>query len=199
MAETSTLTEAAHAVSVASASLCADLLPWLQAVLMPLIVLATAFAAWRVQRAILARRAAFDYILNHELPQDWTDLSTTALQRLGARPNKDDWAAIATCWSQGKASDEDVEHTKPIFRWLNRREFIAIALLNGSMHQPTYARYWGFDFIREWERAEPFVSALRSTHSGDDDLYCNFEELAAAKTFRQLSHWTPDDSIHDKP
>ena len=163
---------------------------------MPLVVLGTAYAAWRVQRAILARRAAFDFIANHELDQDWLEISATALHRLGARPSKDDWATTATNWSQGQSSDADVEHTKPIFRWPNRREFISIGLLNGSVHQPTYADWWGYDLIREWERAEPFVRAFRATDNGDDNLFCKFEELATSDTFRQLSHWTPADSIH---
>ena len=141
---TSTLTEAAQAASVASGSLCADTLPLLQTFLVPLLILATAIAAWLVQRAVLARRAAFDYIANHELRDEWEHLAATALSHLAARDTKDAWATIATDWSQGTLSQDDLDHIKPILRWLNRREFVSIGLLNGSIHQPTYADWWEF-------------------------------------------------------
>ena len=188
-------TEAANAASVLSAFCSTDVLPWLQALLVPLVIVVTAYLAWRVQRDVLARRTAFDYIFTHELAQDWIDLSATALKQLAARPKKDDWAAIATAWSQAKFSEEDIKLTTPIFHWLNRREFLSIGLLNGSVHQPTYAEWWGFNLIGEWERAEPFVRAFRSTDRGDDGFFCKFEELATSDTFRQLSGWTPANSI----
>ena len=163
---------------------------------MPVVVLATAYVAWRVQRSVLARRAAFDYIANHELHDEWQDLAAVALSRLAARQTKDEWAAIATDWSQGKLSEDDLEHIQPILRWLNRREFVSIGLLNGSIHQPTYADWWGIPLIREWERATPFLQALRSTDHGDEGLFHKFDELATSQTFRQLSLWTAADSIH---
>lgn len=193
---TSILTEAAHAASVASPSLTAQILPWLQTLLMPFVVVATAYAAWLVQRAILARRAAFDYIANHELHDEWQRLAAVALSRLAERSTKDEWAEIATAWSQAKLPEDDLEYIQPIFRWLNRREFISIGLLNGSIHQPTYADWWGIPFIREWERATPFIQALRSTDHGDEDLFRKFDELATSERFRQLAGWTPADSIH---
>ncbi len=196
MADTNaTLTEAADAASVASGCVSCDLLPWVQTFLVPAVILVTAYLAWRVQRDVLARRAAFDYIANHELDQDWIDLTTLARQRLRARPKKDNWATIATDWSQGELSDDDVEHTKPIFRWLNQREFVSIGLLNGSMHQPTYAEWIGIQFIRDWEHAEPFVNAFRSVDAGDDGFFRNFEDLATSQTFRNLVQWTPASSI----
>ena len=200
MADTnSTWREAADAASATSSlppSLCSDLLPWLQTFLVPFAILGTAYLAWRVQRDVLARRAAFDYIADHELDQDWLDLTTLARQRLRARPKKDHWAAIATDWSLGQLSDDDIDHTKPIFRWLNQREFVAIGLLNGSMHQPTYAEWIGVQFVRDWEHAEPFVRAFRSVDSGDDGFFRNFETLATSRDFRSLVDWTPVNSIH---
>ena len=196
---TSTLTEAAQAASVASGSLCADTLPLLQTFLVPLLILATAIAAWLVQRAVLARRAAFDYIANHELRDEWEHLAATALSHLAARDTKDAWATIATDWSQGTLSQDDLDHIKPILRWLNRREFVSIGLLNGSIHQPTYADWWGIPLIRERERATPFLQALRSTDHGDEGLFAKFDELATSQKFRDLSGWTAADSIHADP
>ena len=77
----------------------------------------------------------------------------------------------------------------PAFQWLNRREFVAIAILNGSMHQPSYATWWGIEFIHEWNRARGFVIALRTTTRGDEDLFSNFEHLATSAKFRQLAKW----------
>ena len=100
------------------------------------------------------------------------------------------WAEIATAWSQKRLTEDQLEHIQPIFRWLNRREFISIGLDNGSVHQPTYADWWGIPFIREWERAEPFLNALRSTDKGDEGLFRKFDELACSERFRQ--HSQPD-------
>ena len=94
------------------------------------------------------------------------------------------------------AFEYDLEHIQPILRWLNRREFVSIGFLNGSIHQPTYAEWWGIPLIREWERATPFLEALRSTDHGDERLFHKFDELAKSENFRQLSHWTAADSIY---
>ena len=138
----------------------------------------------------------FDYIANHELDAEWTKLATTALRRLAERPSQDDWAAIATAWSQGKLANEDREHAQPIFDWLNRREFLCGMLLSGTAHQPSYADWWGVPLIREWERAEPFVRAIRSTEHGTNGHFRKFDDLANSDHFRNLSNWTGADSIH---
>ena len=117
----------------------AQILPWFQTLLTPVVVIATAYAAWLVQRAVLARRAAFDYIANHELHDEWQRLAAVAVSRLAERSSKDEWAAIATDWSQGKLSKDDLEHIQPILRWLNRREFISIGLLK-RLHPPAHLR-----------------------------------------------------------
>ena len=192
----SALPETASAVAEASVLVGAQFLPWAEVLLTPAVVLGTAYAAWRVQRAVLARRAAFDYIANHELTEEWQQLSEIALVRLAERSTKDDWAEIATAWSQNSLTKEQREHIQPISRWLNRREFISIGLINGSVHQPTYADWWGIPFIREWERAKPFLDALRSTDKGDEGLFHKFDELATSKSFRQLSGWRASDSVH---
>lgn len=86
-----------------------------------------------------------------------------------------------------------------IAAWLVQREFVSIGLLNGSIHQPTYADWWGIPLIREWERATPFLQALRSTDHGDQGLFSKFDELATSQQFRDLSGWTEADSIHADP
>lgn len=181
--------EVAYATSIVSG---AGILPWLQVFLTPVVIVATAFVAWLVQRSILARRTVFDYIVNNELDDEWQKLREDALVRLSERPNKDDWSAIAIKQSNNQLSKEDLEYILPILNFLNRREFISIGLLNGSIHQATYANWWGVPFIYEWQHAKPFVQALRSTDKGDDKYFCKFEELATSQKFKKLSDWSDD-------
>ena len=166
----------------------------MQVFLTPFVILATAFVAWLVQRSILARRTAFDYITNHELNDEWWEMQNVALERLVKKPTKDDWASIATDWSQGNLSEKDREHIQPIMHWLNRREFVSIGLLNGSIHQATYADLWGDPLIRHWKHAKPFVQAFRATDKGSEYLFCKFEELANSQKFRQLAGWSSEKS-----
>ena len=191
---TNALSEAANAASVVSGTLCAEILPFMQVFLTPVVILGTALAAWLVQRSILARRTAFDYIANHELHDEWRAIAEAALVRLAEKRTKDDWASIATDWSQGNLSEKDRKHIQPILHWLNRREFVSIGLLNGSIHQATYADWWGVPLIHEWKRAKPFVRAFRSTDYGSDGLFRKFEELATSQKFRQLAGWSSEES-----
>ncbi len=181
--------EAANAASVVCGDWFCRALAIADVALMPAIVVATAVAAWRVQRTVLARRTAWDYISDRELEEDWQKLSQKALRLLADKKERADWEEFAAQWSLSKLSDDDVEETAPIFRWLARREFVAVGLLNGTVHMPTYAEWWGVEFIHEWKRAEGFVAALRATGRGDDDLFSKFEEAATSERFRQLAKW----------
>ena len=153
------------------------------------VLVATAIAAWRVQINILARRTAFDYIAQYELSKDYQDVAAKALRFLVPRPDPADWEEFAARWSQSNLSPEEQRESTPAFQWLNRREFVAIAMLKGSMHQASYATWWGIEFIHEWNRARGFVIALRNTRRGDEDLFSNFERLATSAKFRQLAKW----------
>ena len=181
--------EAAKAASFVSSDGCCEFLALADPFLMPLVVVATAVAAWRVQLNILARRTAWDYIVGTELQSGWQDSAAQALRLLVERPERSDWEEFAARWSQSTMSKEEEQKTAPIFEWLNRREFVAIAILNGSMHMPSYAVWWGIDFIHEWKRASGFVRALRATERGDEDLWSHFERLALSAKFRKLAKW----------
>ncbi len=183
---TSPITEAV--IVAQSIPLCAaDLLNGASPFITPVVLVAAAIGAWRVQANILARRTAFDYVAQYELSQDYQDAAAKALRLLIPRPHPGDWEEFAARWSQGNMSPEEERESMPAFQWLNRREFAAIAILNGSMHQPSYATWWGIEFIHEWNRARGFVIALRDTRRGDEDLYSNFERLATSAKFRQVS------------
>ena len=180
-----------EAVIVAqSIPLCAaDLLNVASPFTTPAVLVAAAIGAWRAQVNILARRTAFDYVARYELSQDYQDPAAKALRLLIPRPHPGDWEEFAARWSQSNMSPEEERESMPAFQWLNRREFAAIAILNGSMHQPSYATCWGIEFIHEWNRARGFVIALRDKRRGDEDLYSNFERLATSAKFRQLAKW----------
>ena len=193
------LTEAANAASFLSCTTAAD---WPLIVLTALIASATlggVALAWRSQRDTLTRRVTFDYIASHELGPDWVALATTAVQRLTNRPSQDDWGPVATAWSKSELAGADLDHAQPIFDWLNRREFLCAMLLSGTAHQASYADWWGIPLIREWERAEPFIRAIRATKHGTPGHFRKFQDLATSDAFRQLSNWTDKDSIHATP
>ncbi|MCY4228726.1 MAG: DUF4760 domain-containing protein [Gammaproteobacteria bacterium] len=150
----------------------------------PFVILITAFLAWLVQRNVLARRAAFDYITNHELDGEWLSLADTAVRSLASKTTKDDWADLATSWSQNKLSDEQLEEIQPILKFLNRREFVSICILNGSIHPSTYVEFWDITLVREWKYAKPFIKALRSTEKGDGSLFQKYEQLIKSHHLR---------------
>ena len=170
--------EAADAASVVCGGWFSAVLSIGEVALMPVVVAGTAIAAWRVQLDILARRAAWDYITDRELEAAWLELSGKAIRLLAAKPRRSDWEEFAARWSQSNLSKEEEAETNPIFQWLNRREFVAISLLDGTMHLRTYAEWWGVEFIHEWRRAEGFVEALRATERGDADVYSKFGKVA---------------------
>ena len=139
-----------------------------------------------MQLSILARKVAFDYVNNIELNADFRRISSSAKAYLN---NHSNWEEYAARWSQNKLSEDEINDSSDVFRWLNQREFASIALLNGTMHQLTFASFWGFSLIKEWELVEPFVRTLRNTEKGNDELFINFERLAKSEKFRALAKW----------
>ena len=152
-----------------------------------------------MQLNILARRTAWDYIADHQLASDYILTANKAVRALAGKAERSDWEEFAARWSQSTLTDEDEKLTTPIFEWLNRKEFVAIAILNKSMHAQTYATWWGVEFIHEWNRAKGFVHALRPMTRGDADLYSNFERLATSPSFRQLAKWKPPSTHPNDP
>ena len=69
-------------MTISSGILNPDVFIWLQTFLTPCVVVVTAFVAWRVHRVVLARRVAFDYIVDNELDQDWQDLNNNVKRNL---------------------------------------------------------------------------------------------------------------------
>lgn len=159
----------------------------LEPLFMPVVLVGTALAAWRVQVNVLARRAAWDFIAQHEQSAEWLDAADDAKLALLDKPNATDWADFAARWDQRKPSCEDKQAARSILHWANRKEFVAIAILNGTMHRKTYARWWGWEFIDDWGRVAGFVEALMKTSRGDGELFEAFEEVATSPRFRRLA------------
>ncbi|MXY64609.1 MAG: DUF4760 domain-containing protein [Gammaproteobacteria bacterium] len=162
---------------------------WAKVYLLPIVIFFTAFVAWRIQIIVFAKRAAYDYITNHEFDHEWRILSTKALEHL-ASGSSNDWDRLASSWAKTNLSEgKDLQIVEETLSYLNRREFLCTCLLDGSIDQDIYASWWGIPLIREWKRAESFVLALRSTEKGDKYLFCNFEKLANSDSFRKASNW----------
>ena len=169
----------------------------IEMMLVPTVILVTAIGAWRVQISVMARRASWDFIANHEQSGEWINLSKEAeghLTKEGSREGKprQDWEKLAARWSTGTLTDHDKEKMNPILLWLNRQEFVAIAILDGTMHMGLYAKWWGWEYIEQWGLAKGFVEALRATDKGDKTLFRYFQDLAESEKFRRLSQRPSD-------
>ena len=68
-----------------------------------------------------------------------------------------------------------------------RYEFVGIVIVNGTMHEETYAQWWGWEYVDHWEgHAAAFVRALRVAKD-DPTLFEYFEKVATSRKFKQLS------------
>ena len=159
----------------------------LQPFLTPLVLLITVVAAWRIQLGVLARRAAWDFIAQYQLNVEWTDTSRAALTYLGRDKEPRDWQVFAARWAAEKLSEEERVELQPVVSLLNRYEFVGVVIANGTLHEKTYAQWWGWEYVDHWEGcAAPFVKALRAAKD-DDTLFEYFEKVATSRKFKQLS------------
>ena len=167
------------------AACAASFLPWIMIdAFLILAVIVGAFIGGFFVYRVQAKRVAYDHITNHELSAEWEELVAEATGYLAQKANKDDWKEIALAWSEKRLAEEGMADTvRPIFEYLNRREVMSIFLLDGTMNQSAYARWWGVTFIKEWQAVKPFVQALRAA-CGDNGLYCEFETLANSEKFK---------------
>ena len=167
--------------------LCHGVVACFESFLLPTVIVGTAIVAWRVQLNVLARRAAWDFIAQYEQSGEWQKIADEAKLLLADKPLAADWADFAGRWDQRKPTDADKETAARILNWANRKEFVGIALLNGTMHKKTYAQWWGWEYVEEWKQAAGFVEALMKTSRGDGELFENFEKVATNRAFRRLA------------
>ena len=50
-----------------------------------------------------------------------------------------------------------------------------------------YAKWWGWEYVEEWNLVAGFVEALMKTERGHGELYEAFEKLANDGRFRKLA------------
>lgn len=164
----------------------------IEIMLVPTVIVIAAIVAWRVQISVMARRTFWDFIANHEQSREWLNLTKEAEAHLTKKESREgkprkDWEKFAARWSAGTLADQEKEDLEAILFWLNRKEFVAIAILDGTMHMELYAKWWGWEYIDEWRLAKGFVEALRATDRGDKTLFRYFQDLAESEEFRKLS------------
>ena len=169
--------------------------PFLDVVLTPAIILITAGIAWFAQKSILARRATWDFVTEHEQPSEWMAVASKAKKYLNVRKECSDWAEFAERWSSSSPTTKDRKIEQCVLYWANRREFVAICILNGTLHKKMYAKWWGYEFISEWNRFSVFLEALMRLPRADADLYENFEKLATDRRFQKYANWPKTESI----
>ena len=73
--------------------------------------------------------AELDLIATHEQSAEWIKAADAATLLPMDKPRAEDWASFGARWSERKPSDEDKRQATQIFHWANRREFVAIAIL----------------------------------------------------------------------
>ena len=169
----------------------------IEMMLVPTVIVITAIVAWRVQISVMSQRVCWDFIANHEQSMEWLNHSKEASKHLLKKESREgkprrEWEEFAARWSAGKLGDQEKEDMEAILLWLNRKEFVAIAILGGTMHMGLYAKWWGWEYIDDWRIAQGFVEALRATDRGDETLFQYFQDLAKSAKFRKLSQWSED-------
>lgn len=157
--------------------------------LTPAVILVTAFAAWRVQLAILRRRAAWDFIAQHEQSEQWIDATNKAKIFLGTLDDKDKLNEFVDHWSNRTLSKRQRDNAAAVIRWLNRKEFVAIAIHRRTMSRRMYANWWGFEYVNDWNQAADLIQAMIDSRRGDSLLFEYFEKVATSFRFRWHAKW----------
>lgn len=88
--------------------------------------------------------------------------------------------------SKGALDECEKDALVPVVNWLNRKEFVGIVVGNGTMHEKTYASWWGYEYVQDWSLADRFIEALRDAMN-DPTLFEHFEKLATCDRFRKRS------------
>ena len=163
--------------------------------LAPAVILVTAFFAWRVQLAILRKRAAWDFIAQHEQSEQWIDASNKAKIFLTALEDKDRLSEFVDQWSNRTLTERQRENAAAVIRWLNRKEFVAIAIDRRTMSRRLYANWWGFEYVNDWNQAADLIQAMIDSHRGDSLLFEYFEKVATSLQFRWHAKWPCDREV----
>ena len=131
------------------------------AVLLASAAIAVITAAYHM--SMLARRTTWEYFSKYHLSEEWGENAKRARFFL-QKKSRQELSVIAGKWSDRTLYEEESEESSDVaavLLWLNRNEFIAIFLLNKTIHMKTYAQAWGWEYIEEWKLARDFIRMLR--------------------------------------
>ena len=59
------------------------------------------------------------------------------------------------------------------------------------MSRRLYARWWGFEYVNDWNDAADLIRDMIKSERGDALLYEYFEKLATSLRFRMQAQWAP--------
>ena len=150
----------------------------------PIVVLAvtvgvTIWLAYRQvkkQRRLAADRATLKFIAGHEIHNpDWRRLETVFAEQMSAGRDSD----TSTPWKRllGLDTQSARQDALDVRSFLNHYELVAIAIREGIINESLYAMWYRTSYVRIWQKAEPYIVALRQERKSDQ-IYCNLEEQA---------------------
>lgn len=135
--------------------------------------IAVIVAVWGVvsQRAIARRNGTIEFIIRQESDSDIMDARRRFLQLA----ESDGGLAQYTSPQHIKSPSDELNAIRTV---LNQYELLSIGIQRGVIDFETYCRWNRGGTIREWDRAAPFIFALRSK-TGNDALFHEFEEMVS--------------------
>jgi len=144
--------------------------------------IAALVAIWGVvtQRIIARRRATMDVLFSSEGD------GALLLARKEFRRLVKEAGGLAQ-WAE--ADKIDSNESAAILTALNQHELAAIGIQRGIFDLEIYRRWNKTSVIQTWDRAAPFVLALRARVQ-NHDIYCEFEALAWRLAHRKRPRWS---------
>ena len=98
-------------------------------------------------------------------------------------------------WSERTLSKEQRAGAAALINWLNRKEFVAIAIRRRTMSRRLYASWWGIEYVEEWNQAADLIQAMINSPRGDALLYEYFEKVATSLRFLRHAKWPCDKEV----
>ena len=136
----------------------------------PLTILGTAVVAWRLQKRIALRRATIDFISRLEVgSREWREAKRLFAQMTSERDHPAPLLKLIgpVQWDESLV----------IASFLGHFEAVAVAIKHKAISEAIYKEWNRGSYIRAWEKAEPYVEALRDARKRPK-IYRSFQDLA---------------------
>lgn len=134
---------------------------------------------------LAAKASAVEFILRYEVHnRAWWEARLNGIEYLKGL-SENDRQRVAKAWSERELEGGDKAGVGNVVDWLNHLEVVAVAIADGSLHEPTYSRWQGTNLRENWNLAVPLVRAMRNTERGNDDLFEAIEWLANKSSVAQ--------------